>query len=97
MSPYYMGRSAKGFEAVQAQGLLSTYCDTHGTDSVRAVSNLALLSENLEKPFTGVNPLRGQNDAQGASDMGAVPDMYPVYQKAETQPYKKKLRRPGTG
>jgi len=54
---------------------------THGTDNVLAVSNLALLTGNIGKPSTGVDPLRGQNNVQGACDMGALPDVYSGYQK----------------
>ena len=53
---------------------------THGTDNVMATSNLALLTGNVGKPSTGVNPLRGQNNVQGACDMGALPNVYPGYQ-----------------
>ncbi len=54
---------------------------SHGVDNVRAVSNLALMTGNLGKPGTGVNPLRGQNNVQGACDMGALPDVLTGYQK----------------
>lgn len=54
---------------------------SHGVDNVRAVSNLALLTGNLGEAGTGVNPLRGQNNVQGACDMGALPDVYTGYQK----------------
>jgi formate dehydrogenase alpha subunit len=54
---------------------------SHGVDNVRAISNLALLTGNLGRPGTGVNPLRGQNNVQGACDMGALPDVYSGYQK----------------
>jgi formate dehydrogenase alpha subunit len=53
---------------------------THGTDNVIATSNLALLTGNLGKIGSGVNPLRGQNNVQGACDMGALPNVYPGYQ-----------------
>ncbi len=52
-----------------------------GTDSVKACADLALLTGNLGRPGTGVNPLRGRNNAQGACDMGALPDVYSGYQK----------------
>ena len=54
----------------------------HGTDGVRTLSNLALL-RGAVGPGTGggVNPLRGQNNVQGASDMGALPDLLPGYQR----------------
>lgn len=54
---------------------------SHGTDNVIAISNLALLTGNLGQYGAGVNPLRGQNNVQGACDMGALPDVYPGYQK----------------
>lgn len=52
-----------------------------GTDGVMALSNIAMVSGNLGKPGGGVNPLRGQNNVQGACDMGAGPDDFPGYQK----------------
>ncbi len=54
---------------------------SHGVDNVRAISNLALLTGNLGRPGTGINPLRGQNNVQGACDMGALPDVFTGYQK----------------
>ena len=54
---------------------------THGTDNVLAISNIALLTGNIGRVSAGVNPLRGQNNVQGACDMGALPDVYPGYQK----------------
>ena len=55
---------------------------THGTDGVRALANLAILRGAVGVPGAGgVNPLRGQNNVQGASDMGALPDLLPGYQR----------------
>ena len=54
---------------------------SHGTDNVRAVANLAILTGNMGRPGGGVNPLRGHNNVQGACDMGALPDVYPGYRK----------------
>jgi formate dehydrogenase alpha subunit len=54
---------------------------SHGTEHVLAVSNLALMTGNLGRPGTGVNPMRGQNNVQGACDMGALPGDYTGYQK----------------
>jgi predicted molibdopterin-dependent oxidoreductase YjgC len=53
---------------------------SHGTDNVIAIANLAMLTGNIGKPSSGVNPLRGQNNVQGSCDMGALPDVYPGYQ-----------------
>ena len=52
---------------------------TSGTDNVRALANLALLTGNLGKPGAGLNPLRGQNNVQGACDTGCVPSLLPGY------------------
>ena len=53
---------------------------THGTDNIMAVANLAMLTGNIGKPGSGVNPLRGHNNVQGACDMGSLPNVYPGYQ-----------------
>lgn len=53
---------------------------THGVDNVRVLSNLALLTGNLGRPGTGINPLRGQNNVQGGCDMGALPNVLTGYQ-----------------
>ncbi|MBE0431673.1 MAG: formate dehydrogenase subunit alpha [Dehalococcoidia bacterium] len=53
---------------------------SHGTDNVLAVANLAMLTGNIGKRSAGVNPLRGQNNVQGACDMGSLPNVYPGYQ-----------------
>lgn len=54
----------------------------HGTDGVRTLANLAILRGAVGTDRGGgVNPLRGQNNVQGASDMGALPDLLPGYQK----------------
>ncbi len=66
---------------------------THGTDNVLAISNLALLTGNIGKPSSGVNPLRGQNNVQGACDMGALPNVYPGYQKVSEQNVKQKFEK----
>ncbi len=53
----------------------------HGTENVFSIANLALMTGNLGKESAGVNPLRGQNNVQGSTDMGCIPNMYPGYQK----------------
>ena len=50
-----------------------------GTENVLAIANLAMLTGNVGKPGSGVNPLRGQNNVQGAGDMGALPNILPGY------------------
>lgn len=54
-----------------------------GTDNVLAVANLAMLTGNIGRPGTGVNPLRGQSNVQGACDMGGLPDVFSGYQKVD--------------
>lgn len=52
-----------------------------GTDNVKSLANLALLTGHIGFEFTGINPLRGQNNVQGACDMAALPSDFPGYQK----------------
>ena len=56
---------------------------TNGTDNVKSLANLALMTGNLGKPGTGLNPLRGQNNVQGASDMACAPVFLPGYQRVD--------------
>ena len=51
-----------------------------GTDNVKSLANLAMLCGHIGRPSTGVNPIRGQNNVQGACDMGALPNVFPGYQ-----------------
>ena len=64
---------------------------SHGTDNVMAVANLAMLTGSIGKPSTGVNPLRGQNNVQGACDLGGLPNVYPGYQKVDDPEIKAKF------
>ncbi|MBW1871819.1 MAG: molybdopterin-dependent oxidoreductase, partial [Deltaproteobacteria bacterium] len=52
-----------------------------GTDNVKSLANLAMLCGNVGVAGGGVNPLRGQNNVQGACDVGALPNVYPGYQQ----------------
>ncbi len=54
---------------------------THGTDNALALTNLALMTGHIGKPGTGLNPLRGQNNVQGCSDSGGLPNVFTAYQK----------------
>lgn len=56
---------------------------THGTENAMALIHLALLTGHIGREGTGLNPLRGQNNVQGASDAGAMPWDYPGYQKVD--------------
>ncbi len=66
---------------------------THGVDNVKSCANLAMLTGNLGRPGTGVNPLRGQNNVQGACDMGALPDVYTGYQKVTDDDVRRKFEQ----
>ena len=65
----------------------------NGSDNVTALSNLALICGNVGKERGGVNPLRGQNNAQGACDMGAFPEIYSGYQKVDDPKSKEKMEK----
>ncbi len=63
----------------------------NGTDNVKSLANLSMLTGQIGRPGTGVNPLRGQNNVQGACDMGCLPGTLPAYKKvgveAERKPF----------
>ena len=56
---------------------------SHGSEGVMALASLALLTGNVGRSGTGINPLRGQNNVQGSCDMGALPNVYTNYQSAD--------------
>jgi len=64
---------------------------TTGTENVMAIANLAMLTGNIGRPGTGVNPLRGQNNVQGACDMGALPNVLPAYQQVANDEARQKI------
>ena len=64
---------------------------TTGVDNVKSVANLQMLTGNLGRPGTGVCALRGQNNVQGACDMGALPNVYSGYQAVIVPENKKKM------
>src|SRR5207302_7857771 len=55
----------------------------HGTDNARCLIALALITGQVGRPGTGLHPLRGQNNVQGASDVGLIPMMYPDYSRVD--------------
>ncbi|MBN1299081.1 MAG: formate dehydrogenase subunit alpha [Actinobacteria bacterium] len=71
---------AKNAMIFYAMGITQHTC---GTENVIAIADLAMMRGNIGRPGTGVNPLRGQNNVQGACDMGALPDMLTGYQGVE--------------
>lgn len=66
---------------------------TTGTEGVMSLSNLALVTGKLGRSGCGVNPLRGQNNVQGACDMGTQPTDYPGYQKVDNDTVREKFER----
>jgi formate dehydrogenase alpha subunit len=62
-----------------------------GTDNVKSLANLAMLCGNVGIESGGVNPLRGQNNVQGACDLGALPNVFPAYQQVANADARKKF------
>lgn len=74
--------TAKSASVCYTLGITEHIC---GTDNVMTLANLQMVLGNLGKPSAGLNPLRGQNNVQGACDMGALPNVFHNYQ-AVTDP-----------
>ncbi len=86
--------SARLYAAASNPGIYYTMGITqhsHGTDNVFCIANLGLMTGSLGKESSGVNPLRGQNNVQGSSDMGCSPNTYPGYQKVTIAAIKEKF------
>lgn len=66
---------------------------THGTDNARCLISLALLTGHVGRQGTGLHPLRGQNNVQGASDAGLIPMFYPDYQSVSDVAIRKKYEQ----
>jgi formate dehydrogenase alpha subunit len=64
-----------------------------GTNNVMSTANLAMLTGHLGRESTGVNPMRGQNNVQGACDMGALPNVYTGYQKVTDPAVREKFEK----
>jgi formate dehydrogenase alpha subunit len=87
-------KAARIYGASRKAGIFYTMGITQhtcGTDNVRAIANLATLTGNIGRESTGVNPLRGQNNVQGASDAACLPNVYPGYQKVDDPAIQKKF------
>ncbi len=63
-----------------------------GTDNVLSLANLAMIAGQIGRESTGVNPLRGQNNVQGACDLGSLPNVYSGYQKVTDRAMRDKFR-----
>jgi len=64
-----------------------------GTNNVLALANLAMVSGQIGKPSSGVNPLRGQNNVQGACDMGGLPNDFTGYQRVDDEAVRQKFEK----
>ncbi len=86
--------AARSFATAKVASIL--YCmgitqHTTGTDNVKSLANLSMLCGHLGKPGGGVNPLRGQNNVQGACDMGGLPNVFSGYQPVGDLSISKKM------
>ena len=65
----------------------------HGTDNNRCLITIAMITGNIGRPGTGLHPLRGQNNVQGASDVGLIPMMYPDYMRVDNPQFQEKFEK----
>jgi len=89
-------RAARLYGGSRQAGIFYTMGITQhacGTDNVRAIANLATLTGNIGRESTGVNPLRGQNNVQGASDAACLPNVYPGYQRVDIPEIREKFEK----
>jgi len=89
-------KTAREYATTKKAGIYYTLGITehsHGTDNVYALSNLVLMTGHLGVPSAGMNPLRGQNNVQGANDAGASPIFYPGYQRVDDPEAQKKYEQ----
>ncbi|OHE22854.1 MAG: formate dehydrogenase subunit alpha [Syntrophus sp. RIFOXYC2_FULL_54_9] len=91
-----LGRAARMYATAGKAAIL--YCmgmtqHVSGTDNVKSIANLAMLCGKVGIEGGGVNPLRGQNNVQGACDMGALPDVFTAYQKVAVAEQREKFSR----
>lgn len=89
-------RAARLYAQVESAAIFYTMGITQhssGTNNVLAVANLAMVSGNVGKRSAGVNPLRGQNNVQGACDMGALPNVVTGYQRLDNRDTQSKFKK----
>ena len=89
-------KAAQTYATANASSIV--YCmgvtqHTSGTETVKNLANLAMLTGHIGRPGTGVNPLRGQDNVQGACDMGALPNVYPGYQLVTDETNREKFAK----
>ena len=89
-------RAADGYAAGTPSSIFYTLGITEhtcGTENVQNVANLAMLCGQIGKESSGVNPLRGQNNVQGACDMGAIHSVFPGYQRVSDPAFRAKFEK----
>jgi formate dehydrogenase alpha subunit len=89
-------RAARLYASSRASAVLYAMGITQhitGTDAVKSLANLAMLTGNIGRPGTGINPLRGQNNVQGACDMGCLPGNLPGYFKVDNEEQRGKFEK----
>jgi formate dehydrogenase major subunit len=89
-------RAARTFAQAEAAAIvyaMGITQHTSGVDNVLSLANLAMLTGNIGKEGAGVNPLRGQNNVQGACDMGALPNVFTAYQPVTSDEVREKFAR----
>ena len=89
-------KAARAYATANASSIV--YCmgitqHTCGTETVKNLANLAMLTGQIGRAGTGVNPLRGQDNVQGACDLGALPNVYPGYQPVNDETNREKFAR----
>ena len=88
--------TAVGYASAERAGIYYTLGVTEhicGVGNVQSLCNLALLTGNLGKRAAGINPLRGQNNIQGAGDVGALPNSYPGFQSVDVPEVQAKFEK----
>ena len=65
----------------------------HGTDNARCLIAMAMMTGQIGRPGTGLHPLRGQNNVQGASDVGLIPMVFPDYQRVDDDDVRKRFEK----
>src|SRR4030066_1588867 len=83
-----MYAKAKRASIIYAMGITQ---HISGTDNVKTIANLSMLCGNVGIEGGGVNPLRGQNNVQGACDMGGLPNVFPAYQQVTSDEVRHKF------
>lgn len=89
-------RAARLYGSSRKSGIFYTMGITQhscGTENVNAIANLALITGNIGREFTGINPLRGQNNVQGACDAGCLPNVLPGYQRVDLPEVRQKFEQ----